>query len=673
MNYKIYTTNKHYVVEDLITTNQSNFLRIDRETSSIEEIQINKYPYQGESFCGIFGIIKLFLRKYLIIVTSIRQLGKVLGSETFQIKECKFLPLSKINTETNLSEESNIQTLEEKQIRELKRLIESGDFYFSYDSDLTFSRERYSQIRKKSNSLPNVHPLNSCQRFFYNHSLCLEFYQFRNTWVLITIRGFLKSCGCALKDKSFKLILISRRLNERSGQRFTRRGIDFEGNCANYVETEQLIEYYPNQTDNLRSRDSNESPFFGNLPTKESKQKKKSKSITSFIQTRGSIPVFWKQTIDLSYKPKIEISNIQPNAIDVTFQKHFQQEINQYGSQVAISLINKTGSERILGDQYTKYVRRYNKQYQNQPEDQIKYIEFDFHKQCSKMRWHNLSLLTNQIQKEIQHYSFCVEGFNQVEKEIEIGYQKIQKQKGTFRTNCLDCLDRTNVVQSLIATESLNKQLVYLGVLEVGEPFYIFEGFNRQFKNIWADNADIISKQYSGTPALKTDFTRTGERTVKGMLKDAKNSLNRYYINNFRDGDNQDNIDLLLGKVDQKSIDYFTTNYSKSSAIEKLLWFFDFLWLFLIFSITFGRKFNAQFKSHSRKVLNKPKFNINFSKKNNKSKSSQLTQVNNLNKNPLLQGFQNEKTNENINENIFLHDIEVEQKIDMLPETEDEF
>lgn len=33
------------------------------------------------------------------------------------------------------------------------------------------------------------------------------------------------------------------------------------------------------------------------------------------------------------------------------------------------------------------------------------------------------------------------------------------QQEGVFRTNCIDCLDRTNVVQSLLARESLQLQL----------------------------------------------------------------------------------------------------------------------------------------------------------------------------------------------------------------------
>jgi len=46
-----------------------------------------------------------------------------------------------------------------------------------------------------------------------------------------------------------------------------------------------------------------------------------------------------------------------------------------------------------------------------------------------------------------------------------------------------------------------------------------------EFKNIWTDNADRLSMLYTGTPALKTDFTRTGKRTYVGALMDGKHSL----------------------------------------------------------------------------------------------------------------------------------------------------
>ena len=44
-----------------------------------------------------------------------------------------------------------------------------------------------------------------------------------------------------------------------------------------------------------------------------------------------------------------------------------------------------------------------------------------------------------------------------------------------------------------------------------------------------ADNGDECSKQYAGTGALKTDFTRVGKRTVNGALADGVNAVTRYF------------------------------------------------------------------------------------------------------------------------------------------------
>jgi hypothetical protein len=64
------------------------------------------------------------------------------------------------------------------------------------------------------------------------------------------------------------------------------------------------------------------------------------------------------------------------------------------------------------------------------------------------------------------------------------------------------------------------------------------------FREGWTDNADVLSYLYTGTPALKTDFTRTGKRTYRGALNDGINSVTRYYINNFTDGHYHDCLDI---------------------------------------------------------------------------------------------------------------------------------
>lgn len=133
------------------------------------------------------------------------------------------------------------------------------------------------------------------------------------------------------------------------------------------------------------------------------------------------------------------------------------------------------------------------------------------------------------------------------------------RQSGVVRTNCMDNLDRTNVVQSDIAKWSLKRQLQTMGYLSQGETIDDQDEFLQLFRNswslsvptlmvndelkvlvpVWADHADSISLAYSGTGALKTDFTRTGKRTLIGNLVDGYNGATRYIKNNYYDGPRQ--------------------------------------------------------------------------------------------------------------------------------------
>ena len=58
-----------------------------------------------------------------------------------------------------------------------------------------------------------------------------------------------------------------------------------------------------------------------------------------------------------------------------------------------------------------------------------------------------------------------------------------------------------------------------------------------------------MSYCYTGTPALKTDFTRTGKRTYRGAIDDGINAVTRYYINNFTDGYFVDCLDFLTQRL----------------------------------------------------------------------------------------------------------------------------
>lgn len=55
-------------------------------------------------------------------------------------------------------------------------------------------------------------------------------------------------------------------------------------------------------------------------------------------------------------------------------------------------------------------------------------------------------------------------------------------QTSVVRTNCMDCLDRTNVVQSTLARWVLNRQLREVGILQSTEVIENDEQFMQIFK-----------------------------------------------------------------------------------------------------------------------------------------------------------------------------------------------
>ena len=52
-----------------------------------------------------------------------------------------------------------------------------------------------------------------------------------------------------------------------------------------------------------------------------------------------------------------------------------------------------------------------------------------------------------------------------------------------FRVNCIDCLDRTNVVHSMLARVVLEAQLVKLGIVSPGDTVKQYANFNDLYQN----------------------------------------------------------------------------------------------------------------------------------------------------------------------------------------------
>uniref|UniRef100_A0A3Q1GJ10 Inositol polyphosphate-5-phosphatase F n=1 Tax=Acanthochromis polyacanthus TaxID=80966 RepID=A0A3Q1GJ10_9TELE len=428
--------------------------------------------------------------------------SKFLMKTLSQIKSNVAVPIKKkYSPAFQVKENKEKERLERRLLDELYKIfMDSDSFYYSMTYDLTNSVQRQGDSDKSGlplwKQVPEV-----------------------DSWVIPIIQGFVQveelvvnynetsdeersspetppkeiTCVDDIHPR-FTVALISRRSRHRAGMRYKRRGVDTDGHVANYVETEQLIHVHSHTL--------------------------------SFVQTRGSVPVFWSQA-GYRYNPRPRLEKGEKETMSY-FAAHFEEQLKLYKKQMIINLVDQSGREKIIGDAYLKQVLLYNN-------PNLTYISFDFHEHCRGMKFENVQILTDAISDIITDMKWAWVDQAGV----------ICKQEGIFRVNCMDCLDRTNVVQAAVARVVMEQQLKKLGVMPPEQPLPL--KCYRIYQVMWANNGDTISRQYAGTAALKGDFTRTGERKLAGVMKDGVNSANRYYLNRFRDAYRQAVIDLMMG------------------------------------------------------------------------------------------------------------------------------
>uniref|UniRef100_A0A672GVC2 Inositol polyphosphate-5-phosphatase F n=1 Tax=Salarias fasciatus TaxID=181472 RepID=A0A672GVC2_SALFA len=456
---------------------------------------------------GVIGKIQLHtdLPLGLVLIRQKALVGHLPGNhKVYKITKIAVIPLSDEEPqelELEVKENKEKERLERRLLDELYKIfMDSDSFYYSMTYDLTNSVQRQGDSEKSGlplwKQVPDV-----------------------DFWVTPIIQGFVQveelvvnynetsdeersspetppkeiTCVDDIHPR-FTVALISRRSRHRAGMRYKRRGVDTDGHVANYVETEQLIHVHSHTL--------------------------------SFVQTRGSVPVFWSQA-GYRYNPRPRLEKGENETMSY-FASHFEEQLKLYTKQVIINLVDQGGREKLIGDAYLKQVLLYNN-------PNLTYVSFDFHEHCRGMKFENVQILTDAISDIITDMKWAWVDQAGV----------ICKQEGIFRVNCMDCLDRTNVVQAAIARVVMEQQLKKLGVMPPEQPLPL--KCYRIYQVMWANNGDTISRQYAGTAALKGDFTRTGERKLAGVMKDGVNSANRYYLNRFRDAYRQAVIDLMMG------------------------------------------------------------------------------------------------------------------------------
>ncbi|KAI0662534.1 SacI homology domain-containing protein [Cubamyces menziesii] len=452
---------------------------------------------------GIYGMISLAMSEYIIVITGRELRGHIMRQNIYRATEYDILPLN-----PDVSVQSPPNAVEAHLLALVRSHLQGGSFFFSYAWDITRRLQaQWATLQQDGDkALWEI----ADDRFFWNKFLQGRLIDITSTnpdqnlsaYILPVIYGTFDIRAVSVGIHQLRLCLISRRSRYRAGTRYFRRGVDSEGHVANFNETEQIL---------LVGGDDSGTQL-------------------SFVQIRGSIPVYWAEINTLRYKPDVQIMELQ-DTIDA-MRAHLQENVNLYGQQAIVNLVNHKGHEKPVKEAFEKYIE------QAKP-PKTRYEYFDFHNECKNMRWDRISVLISKLEDELTQYGYFHLDSNKSEP--------LKLQTGVVRTNCMDNLDRTNVAQAAIAKWTLNRQLKALKIIQDNDSVDNYDDLIRDFREMWTDHANFISLAYSGTGALKTDFTRTGKRTRKGLLEDGYNSVMRYLKNNFFDGARQDAFDLMTG------------------------------------------------------------------------------------------------------------------------------
>jgi len=434
------------------------------------------------------------------------------------------------------------------------------DFFFSYTYDITRSLQQ-NVLTMASQSFP---PPPFKDQYAWNWFQTRELEEITGSlssfhWIMPIINGAFIQRKLHDYGKTLNLTLLARRSRHFAGTRYLKRGVSDGGKVANDVEHEQIVH------DETPSGAGADGVF------------------SSFLQVRGSIPTYWTQESSVTMpKPPIVLNRVDPTYHAT--QLHFQDLIERYGCPIIVVDLVKQSEKRerevIIGNEYRHAIDYLNQNIDE--EHKIRYCALDYshiskHRNlnvssslhdvatwavnqtgffCSKPTW---KILGNGNIVPFHGDNISIEGHqhnhHQHHRKNHITYHLgvpvlPMEQKGVLRTNCIDCLDRTNVAQFSAGVESLGQQLVVMGIRNAPK-LSSNSNIVKMLIDMYVEIGDQIALQYGGSEAHKKVQT-SGINTEPhggaiGKHKELLTSIRRYYSNTFTDQLRQAGMNLFLG------------------------------------------------------------------------------------------------------------------------------
>ncbi|KAL1824923.1 hypothetical protein ACET3Z_011701 [Daucus carota] len=515
---------------------------------------------------GIAGCIKFLESYYLILVTKRRQIGCICGHEVYSIEESQIITIPHVSVQTDVAHSKT-----ELRYKKLLSSVDlTKDFFYSYTYPIMQSLQK-NVISIADERMPY-------ENIFVWNAFLTESIRSRcnNTiWTIALVHGNFKQIRLSVFGRDFSVTLISRRSRHFAGTRFLKRGVNDRGRVANDVETEQII--LDEEVGSCKGR------------------------MSSVVQMRGSIPLFWSQEASrFSPKPDIILQRYDPTYESTKL--HFEDMAERYGNPIIvlnlIKTVEKRPREMMLRREFTSAVGYLN---QILPEEkQLKFIHWDFHKFAKSKSANVLAVLGGVASEALDMTGFYYSGKPLVVKtkasqisrtsmsrdaslrdlransgdlakigsNIDTNFALMQDrehggprhpanhnygnaaprfQNGVLRTNCIDCLDRTNVAQYAYGLAALGRQLHAMGLTD--EPKVDADSSMAQaLMDMYQSMGDALAHQYGGSAAHNTVFTeRQGKWKATTQSREFIKSIKRYYSNAYTDGEKQDAINLFLG------------------------------------------------------------------------------------------------------------------------------
>lgn len=260
---------------------------------------------------------------------------------------------------------------------------------------------------------------------------------------------------------------------------------------------------------------------------------------TSYVQHRGSIPLYWTQdNTGVTPKPPIELNLVDPFYGAAAL--HFDNLFERYGAPVyVLNLVKsreRTPRESKLLLEFTNAINYLN---QFLPGDKkVIHKAWDMSRASKSRDQDVIGTLENIAEEVLTTTGFFQNGDGRTTMP--------RVQNGIARTNCIDCLDRTNAAQFVIGKRALGHQLHALGILGDTSIAYDTDAVNL-FTHMYHDHGDTIAVQYGGSQLVNTMETYRKINQWTSHSRDMVESFKRYYNNSFLDGQRQEAYNLFLG------------------------------------------------------------------------------------------------------------------------------